>query len=130
MHHFAYIAVSFSGLLKKTTFDCFRILLFLHYIPLAIWIAYNFVYINQFKRMQENYVNKCLQVMRSACAGMGSSANGVSNGSIGSKEVHYVLRVLGPAACRSFEIFKGVACDTLQIGLPPQNKILRGINLL
>lgn len=68
----------------------------------------------------------CFQVMRNACAGIGSSASGVGNGSVGSKEMHYVLRVLGPAACRCPSFFSNVARNSLQIALPPQNKILRG----
>ncbi|KAK7483667.1 hypothetical protein BaRGS_00025100, partial [Batillaria attramentaria] len=68
----------------------------------------------------------CMEkVMRSACTGMGSSASGVSNGIIGSKEMHYVLRVLGPAACRNPTFFSTVARDSLQIALPPQNKIVK-----
>lgn len=43
-------------------------------------------------------------------------------GIIGSKELHYVLRVLGPAACRNPELFSAVAKSTLRIALPPPSK--------
>ena len=56
--------------------------------------------------------------MRSACQGSGSSSAGVATGSVGSKEMHYVLRVLGPAACRCPELFMDVARESLQIALP------------
>ena len=65
--------------------------------------------------------------MRSACSGIGSSLSGVNTGSIGSKEMHYMFRVLAPAACRNSEIFSEAAKETLQIALPPPSKILRGI---
>ncbi|KAK6177350.1 hypothetical protein SNE40_015469 [Patella caerulea] len=68
----------------------------------------------------------CMEkVMRCACAGIGSSVSGVTQGSIGSKEMHYVLRVLGPAACRNENCFVEVARNTLQIALPPPAKIVR-----
>lgn len=59
------------------------------------------------------------QVMRNVCAGIGSCQSGVSQGGVGAREMHYVLRVLGPAACRDPELFSQVARDTLQIALPP-----------
>ncbi|XP_070192440.1 E3 ubiquitin-protein ligase HUWE1-like isoform X3 [Littorina saxatilis] len=75
---------------------------------------------------EPNALRHCMEkVMRNACAGIGSGASGVSNGSVGSKEMHYVLRVLGPAACRCPRVFVNVARDSLQIALPPQSKILR-----
>ncbi|XP_046372246.1 E3 ubiquitin-protein ligase HUWE1-like isoform X1 [Haliotis rufescens] len=68
----------------------------------------------------------CMEkVMRNACSGIGSSACGVANGSIGSKEMHYVMRVLGPAGCRNPSLFAEVSKNTLQIALPPPGKILR-----
>ncbi|RUS89503.1 hypothetical protein EGW08_002736 [Elysia chlorotica] len=61
----------------------------------------------------------CMEkVMRNVCAGIGSCQSGVSQGGIGAQEMHYVLRVLGPAACRDPELFTQVARDTLQIALP------------
>ena len=62
--------------------------------------------------------------MRNVCAGMGSCQSGVSQGGVGAKELHYVLRVLGPAACRDPEGFTQTARHTLQINLPPAS--LRG----
>ncbi|GFO42891.1 E3 ubiquitin-protein ligase huwe1-like [Plakobranchus ocellatus] len=66
----------------------------------------------------------CMEkVMRNVCAGIGSCQSGVSQGGIGAQEMHYVLRVLGPAACRDPELFTEVARDTLQIALPsPQDE--------
>ncbi|XP_035825881.1 E3 ubiquitin-protein ligase HUWE1 isoform X3 [Aplysia californica] len=62
----------------------------------------------------------CMEkVMRNVCAGIGSCQSGVSQGGVGAKEMHYVLRVLGPAACRDPEMFVQVARHTLQITLPP-----------
>ncbi|BFZ10773.1 hypothetical protein BsWGS_13813 [Bradybaena similaris] len=62
----------------------------------------------------------CMEkVMRNVCAGIGSCQSGVSQGGVGAREMHYILRVLGPAACRDPELFSQVARDTLQIALPP-----------
>jgi E3 ubiquitin-protein ligase HUWE1 len=60
--------------------------------------------------------------VRSAAAGTGSSMSGVARGSLGSKELNYVLRVLGPGACRVPELFTQVAKNTLRIVLPPPAK--------
>ena len=57
--------------------------------------------------------------------GNGSTVSGVSQGSMGSKELHYCLRVLGPAACRHPELFSEVVKSILRIALPPPAK--RGI---
>ena len=57
-------------------------------------------------------------MMRSACQGSGSNIAGVAQGSIGCKEMHYVLRVLGPAACRCPELFADVAKESLRVALP------------
>lgn len=64
----------------------------------------------------------CLQVVRCSCQGAGSSISGVGQGSIGSKEVHYVLRALGPAACRCPQTFAEVTKRSLRIALPPSAK--------
>ena len=64
--------------------------------------------------------------MRSACQGSGSSTAGVAQGSMGSKEMHYVLRVLGPAACRCPELFTEVAKESLQIAIPHPSAIPPG----
>ena len=64
--------------------------------------------------------------MRSACQGSGSNTAGVAQGSMGSKEMHYVLRVLGPAACRCPELFTEVARESLQIAIPHPSAIPSG----
>ena len=67
-----------------------------------------------------------MQVTRHACVGIGSNACGVGDGSVGSKEMHFMMRVLGPAACRSVDLFTKVARDRLEISLPLQSKIVKG----
>ncbi|KAL3853804.1 hypothetical protein ACJMK2_017313, partial [Sinanodonta woodiana] len=62
------------------------------------------------------------EVVKSACSGSGSSMSGVSQGSLGAKEVHYIFRVLGPAACRDAPVFTEVAKHLLRIALPPPPK--------
>lgn len=52
--------------------------------------------------------------------------SGVARGSLGSKELNYILRVLGPAACRAPTLFAEVAKNTLRIVLPPPAK--RGLS--
>ena len=103
-------------------------------LPVSLWLCalllsllcYNEVHLQMRQCADVHICSFCFQVMRNACAGIGSSASGVGNGSVGSKEMHYVLRVLGPAACRCPSFFSNVAKNSLQIALPPQNKILRG----
>lgn len=59
------------------------------------------------------------QVVRSAAtSGAGSTTSGVVSGSLGSREVNYILRVLGPAACRSPNVFTEVATGCIRIALP------------
>ena len=59
------------------------------------------------------------QVVRSAAtSGAGSTTSGVVSGSLGSREVNYILRVLGPAACRSPTVFTEVATGCIRIALP------------
>lgn len=41
---------------------------------------------------------------------------------VSSKELHYVLRVLGPAACRDARLFQEVATSVLRISLLPMSK--------
>ncbi len=60
-----------------------------------------------------------LQVIKAACQGNGSNIAGVPQNSPASKELHYVLRVLGPAACRCPDIFTEVAKRCLRVELPP-----------
>ena len=56
-------------------------------------------------------------MVRSATSGSGSSVCGVAPGSYGSKELHYVLRTLSPAACRNHLVFTEVAKSILRINL-------------
>ena len=43
---------------------------------------------------------------------------GVTSGSMGARELHYVLRVLGPTACRDEQLFVDSAKALLKIALP------------
>ena len=67
-----------------------------------------------------------LQVVQSATSGSGSSVCGVAPGSYSSKELHYVLRTLTPAACRNHLVFTEVARNILRINLVTLPK--RGMN--
>ncbi|XP_056665905.1 E3 ubiquitin-protein ligase HUWE1-like [Monodelphis domestica] len=59
------------------------------------------------------------KVVRSAAtSGAGSTTSGVVSGSLGSREINYILRVLGPAACRNPDIFTEVANSCVRIALP------------
>ncbi|XP_078286359.1 E3 ubiquitin-protein ligase HUWE1-like [Rhinoraja longicauda] len=59
------------------------------------------------------------QVVRSAAtSGAGSTTSGVVSGSLGSREINYILRVLGPAACRNPDVFTDVAKNCIRIALP------------
>uniref|UniRef100_A0AAX7V5M1 HECT-type E3 ubiquitin transferase n=1 Tax=Astatotilapia calliptera TaxID=8154 RepID=A0AAX7V5M1_ASTCA len=59
------------------------------------------------------------KVVRSAVtSGAGSTTSGVVSGSLGSREINYVLRVLGPAACRNPECFTETASNCIRIALP------------
>uniref|UniRef100_UPI00358F3842 E3 ubiquitin-protein ligase HUWE1 isoform X5 n=1 Tax=Myxine glutinosa TaxID=7769 RepID=UPI00358F3842 len=59
------------------------------------------------------------KVVRSAVtSGAGSTTSGVVSGSLGTREMHYILRVLGPAACRHPDIFVEVAKSCMRIALP------------
>ena len=71
-----------------------------------------------------NVLPVCVQVVRSATARSGPGLNGVTQGSGGGglKEMHYVLRVLTPAACRSPTLFSEVTRSILRIALPPPAK--------
>ncbi|GBM42389.1 E3 ubiquitin-protein ligase HUWE1 [Araneus ventricosus] len=55
------------------------------------------------------------KVIRSATAGGSSSL-------LVSKEMHYIFRVLGPAACRDPDIFSTVASNTLRMTILPMTK--------
>ncbi|XP_022080949.1 E3 ubiquitin-protein ligase HUWE1-like [Acanthaster planci] len=50
--------------------------------------------------------------------GIGCPVCGVLQGSIGSRELHYVLRKLGPLACRDEGVFDETARSILRIALP------------
>ncbi|XP_043968111.1 E3 ubiquitin-protein ligase HUWE1 [Gambusia affinis] len=59
------------------------------------------------------------KVVRSAVtSGAGSTTSGVVSGSLGSREINYILRVLGPAACRNPECFIETASNCIRIALP------------
>lgn len=45
-----------------------------------------------------------------------------NNSPIGTKEMHYVLRTLGPAACRDPDLFPAVAKNILRVSLPSMIK--------
>ncbi|CAB1330156.1 unnamed protein product [Coregonus sp. 'balchen'] len=58
-------------------------------------------------------------VVRSAVtSGAGSTTSGVVSGSLGSREINYILRVLGPAACRNPDCFADTANSCVRIALP------------
>ena len=59
-------------------------------------------------------------VRSSATSSVSSNNTGVSASSPGAKEINYVLRVLGPAACRNNELFKEVALSSLRLAITPQ----------
>ncbi|CAH1264453.1 HUWE1 [Branchiostoma lanceolatum] len=61
-------------------------------------------------------------VRGTAAGGTGSNVLGVAAGSLGSREFHYLLRILGPAACRSAEMFRETAWNALRIALPPPSR--------
>uniref|UniRef100_A0A3Q3JUL5 E3 ubiquitin-protein ligase HUWE1 n=1 Tax=Monopterus albus TaxID=43700 RepID=A0A3Q3JUL5_MONAL len=59
------------------------------------------------------------KVVRSAVtSGAGSTTSGVVSGSLGSREINYILRVLGPAACRNPECFTETVSSCVRIALP------------
>lgn len=63
------------------------------------------------------------QVIRSATARSGPGLNGITQGGgSGLKEMHYVLRVLTPAACRAPALFSDITRSILRIQLPPPAK--------
>ena len=47
---------------------------------------------------------------------------GLQPGSIGTKELHNVLKLLGPAICRHPDLFCEVACDILRIVLKREDE--------
>lgn len=72
---------------------------------------------------EENLKHTMEKVVRSsATTSVTSSVTGVNQSSHGAKEVNYILRVLGPAACRNTELFKDVATSSLHLAITPQLK--------
>ncbi|KAJ7352896.1 E3 ubiquitin-protein ligase huwe1 [Desmophyllum pertusum] len=70
---------------------------------------------------EENLKHTMEKVVRSsATSSVSSAVTGVSQSSPGAKEINYILRVLGPAACRNAELFKEVATGTLRLAITPQ----------
>ena len=59
----------------------------------------------------------CYQVLKEVSLGIGSTLCGVSSSSMGSKEIHYVMRQLGPAMCRNSDLLKSLAQNNLKISL-------------
>ena len=57
------------------------------------------------------------QVLKEVTAGVGSNLCGVSSSSMGSKEINYVMRQLGPAICRNPHLLKATAQKQLKISL-------------
>ena len=55
------------------------------------------------------------KAIRLALTGSQVNIAGLQPGGIGSRELHNVLRLLGPAICRHPDIFCEVACDILRI---------------
>nr|XP_006822183.1 PREDICTED: E3 ubiquitin-protein ligase HUWE1-like [Saccoglossus kowalevskii] len=63
------------------------------------------------------------KVVRTAATGnIGSSICGVAAGTIGAKELHYIMRVLGPAACHNPDLFVDVAKVILRVALPTPSR--------
>lgn len=56
-------------------------------------------------------------MLKEVAAGIGSNLCGVSSTSMGSKEINYVMRQLGPAICRDPQLLKKVAQKQLRISL-------------
>lgn len=70
---------------------------------------------------EENLKHAMEKVVRSsASSSVSSPVTGVSQSSPGAKEINYVLRVLGPAACRNAGLFKEVATNSLRLAITPQ----------
>ena len=59
------------------------------------------------------------QTIRTICStGAGNAGCGVTSGSTGSKELHYVLRALAPAACQHSKLFIEACQTNMRIALP------------
>lgn len=66
------------------------------------------------------------KAIRLALTGSQVNIAGLQPGGIGSKELHNVLRLLGPAICRHPDLFCEVACDILRIVLKREDE--QGLN--
>ena len=69
-----------------------------------------------------------MQVLKEVTAGVGSNLCGVSSSSMGSKEINYVMRQLGPAICRNPHLLKATAQKQLKISL--QNGKGKGLSFV
>ena len=58
------------------------------------------------------------KVVRAAVAGVGSSFSQIRHNSPFAKEISYVLRNLGPAACRDSDLFRAVCSEIVVISNP------------
>ncbi|XP_076800643.1 E3 ubiquitin-protein ligase HUWE1-like isoform X1 [Clavelina lepadiformis] len=58
-------------------------------------------------------------VRRISSSGAGNTSCGVNTGTFGSREMHYILRALAPAACKHQRLFKEACCDNMRVVLPP-----------
>lgn len=54
--------------------------------------------------------------------GVGCNTCNVALGSVGCREMNFVLRKLGPLACRDQELFMNSARGSLKIALPPAKR--------
>ena len=101
------------------------------YLNLGInleWPKYIFVCIT--KCMHWSHVDyiMIMQVLKEVTAGVGSNLCGVSSSSMGSKEINYVMRQLGPAICRNPHLLKATAQKQLKISL--QNGKGKGLSFV
>ena len=63
--------------------------------------------------------NITFQTVQNICSsGAGNAGCGVTTGSTGSKELHYVLRALAPAACQHSQLFVDACRNNMRIALP------------
>lgn len=76
--------------------------------------------INQ-KKLQINHLYVLFYIISQVIRSAASGASGQTSLPV-SKEMHYVFRVLGPAACRDPDIFTTVATNTLRLAILPASK--------
>jgi hypothetical protein len=70
------------------------------------------------------------KAIRLALTGSQVNSAGLQPGGVGSRELHNVLRLLGPAICRHPDIFCEVACDILRIMIKREDETLINTNNL